>query len=138
MTHPIIQEIEKSRMKKQVPEFQIGDTVEVKMKIQEGDRERIQPFTGTVIARKGGGVRETFIVRRIVQGEGVERVFQLHSPSLIDIQVRKKGEVRRAKLYYLRDRVGKAARIKGRILHGGTSAKKSKPPASGDAAEKEE
>lgn len=118
MTHPIIHEVEKAQLKKKVPQFNVGDTVEVRIQIQEGDRERIQPFIGTVIARKGGGLRETFTVRRIVQGEGVERVFQLHSPSLVGIGVRKKGEVRRAKLYYLRDRVGKRTRVKGRIIHG--------------------
>ena len=137
MTHPIIQELEKSRMKKKVPEFSIGDTVEVRTKIQEGDRERIQPFIGTVIARKGGGLRETFTVRRLVQGEGVERVFQLHNPSLIGVRVRKKGEVRRAKLYYLRDRIGKATRVKGRIVHETNASKdaaEETPPAAADEA----
>jgi large subunit ribosomal protein L19 len=117
MTHPVIQDIEKSQMKKRVPAFKVGDTVEVRTRIQEGDRERIQPFIGTVIARKGAGPRETFIVRRIVQGEGVERVFPLHNPNIVEVRVRHRGEVRRAKLYYLRDRVGKATRVKGRIVH---------------------
>ena len=117
MSHPIIQEIEAAQLKSDVPEFNIGDTVEVRIKVREGDKERIQPFIGTVIARRGAGSREVFVVRRIVQGEGVERVFPLHSPSVVDVRVRKHGEVRRAKLYYLRDRVGKATRIKGRVVH---------------------
>jgi len=117
MTNPIIQEIEKAQMKKKVPEFDIGDTVEVRTKVREGDKERIQPFIGTVIGRQGAGLRETFTVRRLVEGQGVERIFPLHSPNLVEVRVRHKGEVRRAKLYYLRDRVGKATRIKGRTVH---------------------
>ena len=117
MTHPLIQELEKSEMKKEVPEFNVGDTVEVRVKVREGDKERVQPFIGAVIARRGGGPRETVVVRRIVQGEGVERVFPLHSPLLVGIRVRHKGEVRRAKLYYLRKRVGKATRVKGRVVY---------------------
>ena len=117
MTHPLIQEIEKSQMKKDVSEFNVGDTIEVRVKVREGDKERVQPFIGTVIARRGGGSREMVVVRRIVQGEGVERVFPLHSPNLVGIRVRHKGEVRRAKLYYLRDRVGKATRVKGRVVY---------------------
>jgi len=114
MSHPIIHEIEREQCKKQVPEFRVGDTVEVRVKVREGDRERIQPFVGTVIAMKGGGIRTTFTVRRIVQGEGVERVFPLHSPSIVDVRVKHRGEVRRAKLFYLRGRTGKSTRIKGR------------------------
>ncbi len=128
MTHPIIRDIEKAQMKKQVPEFNVGDTVDVRTRVREGDRERIQPFIGIVIARKGARSRETFTVRRIVQGEGVERVFQLNSPNIVDIRVRHKGEVRRAKLYYLRDRVGKAARVKGRVVHERASTKKAPAP----------
>ena len=117
MTHPIIQDLEKSQLQKRDFEFGIGDTVEVRTKVREGDKERVQVFVGTVIGRKGAGLRETFTVRRLVAGEGVERIFPMHSPKLVDVQVRHKGEVRRAKLYYLRDRVGKATRIKGRTLH---------------------
>jgi len=122
MTHPIIHDIEKEQCKKRVPAFRVGDTVEVRVKVEEGDRERIQPFIGTVIARKHGGPRATFTVRRIVQGEGVERVFPLHSPSIVGVRVRHRGEVRRAKLYYLRGRTGKATRIKGRVVHQAESA----------------
>lgn len=97
----------------EVPAFHVGDTVDVDVRIQEGDKERIQTFTGVVIARRGGnGARATFTVRRIVQGEGVERVFPLHSPRIAAVRVRRAGKVRRAKLYYLRERFGKAARIK--------------------------
>ena len=100
-------------LKEQVPEFCVGDTVVVAVKIREGDnKERIQNFEGTVIARKGGGVAETFTVRRISYGVGVERVFPLHSPNVAGITVVRKGRVRRAKLYYLRGRVGKAAKVK--------------------------
>ena len=126
MTNPAVQEIEKAQMKKRVPEFHVGDTVEVLTRVREGEKERIQPFIGTVIARKGGGARETFTVRRIVQGEGVERVFPLHSPNIVDIRVRHIGEVRRAKLYYLRGRVGKATRIRGRVVH--QTASRKRPP----------
>lgn len=144
MPHPIIQDIEKRQIKAEVPDFNVGDTVEVRMKIREGDKERIQPFIGTVIARRGGGPRETFVVRRLVQGEGVERVFPLHSPNLVDIRVRHSGEVRRAKLYYLRKRVGKATRIKGRVVHEKTSGRKKRArdekrpaPPPGETAAKE-
>lgn len=104
--------VEKQNMKKEIPQFQIGDIVDVHMKIVEGEKERIQIFNGIVIARKGGGIRETFTVRRIVQGEGVERVFPIHSPLLVDIEVKKSHKVRRAKLYYLREKSGKQARLK--------------------------
>ncbi len=117
MTNPIVQELEKVQLKKTVPEFDIGDTVEVRTKVKEGDKERISVFVGTVIGRQGAGVRETFKVRRLVQGEGVERTFPLHSPLLTEVRVRHMGEIRRAKLYYLRRRVGKATRIKGRTVH---------------------
>lgn len=104
--------LEESYTKKELPKFNIGDTVDVSITIKEGDRERIQIFTGTVIARRGSGTRETFTVRRIVGGEGVERVFPIHSPVIKDIKVRRRGKVRRAKLYYLRGRVGKATKVK--------------------------
>ncbi len=99
-------------MKQDVPEFTVGDTVNVSVRIIEGERERLQVFTGVVIARKNGGVHETFTVRRIVNNEGVERVFPLHSPRVAGVEVVRGGRVRRAKLYYLRGRKGKATRLK--------------------------
>ena len=107
-----IKAISQDSLKEQVPAFSIGDTVRVDVNIREGERERIQQFEGTVIARKGGGVSETFTVRRVSYGVGVERVFPIHSPNVKAIQVVRRGRVRRAKLYYLRDRVGKAAKVK--------------------------
>jgi large subunit ribosomal protein L19 len=104
--------IEKENLKEKIPEFGVGDIVDVHVKLVEGDKERIQIFNGIVIAKKGTGVRETFTVRRIVQGEGVERVFPIHSPNVKDIKVKKSHKIRRAKLYYLRDRSGKSARLK--------------------------
>ncbi len=101
--------------KKEIPDFKIGDTVSVSMKIKEGEKERIQVFTGVVIARKGGGIRETFMVRKISYGVGVEKIFPLHSPLIDNIKVAKHGVVRRAKLYYLRDKKGKAAKVKEKV-----------------------
>ena len=112
--HELIKQVENSCRKEDVTQFDIGDTVDVHTKILEGEKERIQVFSGTVIARSGSGVREMFIVRRIVAGEGVERKFPLHSPRIDKIEVKRSGVVRRAKLYYLRDRVGKAVRLKER------------------------
>lgn len=105
----IIEEIEKKQIKKEPPKFNIGDTVGVYSKIKEGDKERTQIFEGTVIKRQGGGVRETFTVRKVVQGVGVEKTFPLHSPKLEKVEVKKAGKVRRAKLYYLRGRIGTRA-----------------------------
>lgn len=102
-------------VKEQAPEFNVGDTIRIDVNIREGERERIQQFEGTVIARKGSGVGETFTVRRVSYGVGVERVFPLHSPNVKSIVVVRKGRVRRAKLYYLRDRVGKAAKVKSQV-----------------------
>lgn len=102
-------------VKETLPEFEVGDTVRISVNIREGERERIQMFEGTVIARKGSGVAETFTVRRVSYGVGVERVFPVHSPNVKDVQVIRKGRVRRAKLYYLRDRVGKAAKVKEQV-----------------------
>ena len=99
-------------MKESTPAFNIGDTIRVDVKIREGERERIQAFEGTVIAKKGSGIAETFTVRRVAYGVGVERVFPLHSPNVAGIKVVRYGKVRRSKLYYLRDRVGKAAKVK--------------------------
>ena len=108
----MIDDLEKQGMRKDVPRVQSGDTVRVHVKIVEGDKERIQVFEGIVIGIKGGGLRETFRVRKVSYGIGVERIFPLHSPRLDKIEIVKKGRVRRAKLYYLRDRKGKAAQIK--------------------------
>ena len=105
-------------VKKEVPDFRVGDTVRVSVNIREGERERIQMFEGTVIAKKSSGVAETFTVRRVAYGVGVERVFPLHCPNVKDIKVIRHGKVRRAKLYYLRDRVGKAAKVKEKIVKG--------------------
>lgn len=104
--------IAQGSMKEETPKFQIGDTVKVAVKIREGSRERIQMFEGTVIAIKGSGISKTFTVRRLSYGVGIERVFPLHSPNVESVQVIRSGKVRRAKLYYLRDRVGKAAKVK--------------------------
>lgn len=114
MSQQLLELVEKSSLKSEVPEFQIGDTVDVHTRILEGEKERIQIFNGTVIARSGSGSREMFVVRRIVQGEGVERKFPLHSPRIAKIEVKRSGVVRRAKLYFLRDRVGKSVRLKER------------------------
>jgi large subunit ribosomal protein L19 len=108
----IIKTIEKEQLKENVPQFSVGDTVRVYVKVVEGSRERLQAFEGTVIQKKGGGISEIFTVRRISYGIGVERTFPLHSPRIDRVEVVRKGKVRRAKLFYLRDRVGKSARIK--------------------------
>lgn len=102
-------------VKAEVPEINIGDTVKVHVKIKEGDKERIQVFEGTVIAKKHGGIQETFTVRRVSYGCGIERVFPVHSPSVAKVEIVRYGKVRRAKLYYLRDRVGKASKVKEKI-----------------------
>ena len=107
--------IAQDSLKSEVPAIEVGDTVKVHVKIREGDKERIQVFEGTVIARKGSGVSETFTVRRVSYGVGVERVFPVHSPNVAKIEVVRHGRVRRSKLYYLRDRVGKAAKVKEQI-----------------------
>lgn len=108
----VMDKINVEQCRRDIPEFNIGDTVKVNTKISEGDAERVQAFTGIVIARKGSGVKETFTLRRVAFGEGMERIFSLHSPRIENIKVERHGKVRRAKLYYLRDRVGKASRIK--------------------------
>ena len=111
----LIEAFTNEQLKKEVPLVRVGDTVRVHNKIKEGNRERIQMFEGTVIAKRGSGVAETFTVRRVAYGVGVERVFPLHSPNVKDVQVVRYGKVRRSKLYYLRDRVGKAAKVKEQI-----------------------
>ncbi len=110
----IISELEAEQMK-DVPAFAPGDTVVVQVKVKEGNRERLQAFEGVVIAKRNRGINSAFTVRKISHGEGVERVFQTHSPSVADIKVKRRGDVRRAKLYYLRERTGKAARIKEKL-----------------------
>ncbi|MGD8743143.1 MAG: 50S ribosomal protein L19 [Granulosicoccaceae bacterium] len=111
----IIEQIENEQLKADVPEFAAGDTVIVNVKVKEGNRERLQAFEGVVIARRNRGLNSSFTVRKISHGEGVERVFQTHSPSIDSVKVKRRGDVRRAKLYYLRDRTGKAARIKEKL-----------------------
>jgi large subunit ribosomal protein L19 len=111
-TMDLLKIVEQEQMKTGIPPFRPGDTVRVHVKVVEGTRERIQIFEGLVIKRKGGGIRETFTVRRVSYGVGVERTFPLHSPKIDKIEVMRRGKVRRAKLYYLRERTGKAARIK--------------------------
>ena len=111
----IIQELEAEQMNKDIPEFGPGDTVVVKVKVKEGNRERLQAFEGVVIAKRNRGLNSAFTVRKMSHGEGVERVFPLYSPLVQEISVKRRGKVRRAKLYYLRERRGKAARIKEKI-----------------------
>ena len=111
----LIEEFENEQLKKQLPEIYVGDTVKVGVKITEGNKERVQPYEGVVIAKRHGGLNQTITVRRIFQGIGVERVFMLHSPQVASLKVERRGKVRRAKLFYLRDRVGKATRVKQRF-----------------------
>ncbi|MBQ7064743.1 MAG: 50S ribosomal protein L19 [Firmicutes bacterium] len=115
MNQEIIRQIENEQLKEGIPAFRIGDTIRVFARIKEGARERIQMFEGTVIKRQNGGIRETFTVRRMSYGVGVEKTWPLHSPVIDHIEVVRRGKVRRAKLYYLRDRVGKAAKVKEKI-----------------------
>jgi large subunit ribosomal protein L19 len=114
-TNKIIQSVDAEQLKKNVPTFNPGDTVEVKVKVKEGERERLQAFEGVVIARRSRGLNSAFTVRKVAHGEGCERTFQLHSPQVAEILVKRRGDVARAKLYYLRDRAGKAARIKEKL-----------------------
>ena len=111
----LIEEFENEQIKKELPEIYVGDTVKVGVKITEGNKERVQPYEGVVIAKRHGGINQTITVRRIFQGIGVERVFMLHSPQVASLKVERRGKVRRAKLFYLRDRVGKATRVKQRF-----------------------
>lgn len=114
MKNRLLALVEEAGMKKDLPNFAIGDVVDVHQEILEGDKKRLQIFSGTVIGRRGDGMREMFTVRRIVQGEGVERTFPMHSPKIAKVEVKRPGAVRRAKLYYLRDRIGKATRVRER------------------------
>jgi large subunit ribosomal protein L19 len=111
----IIRSVEAEFIKSDLPELYIGDTIRVGVKIKEGEKERVQPYEGVIIARRNGGINETITVRRVFQGVGVERVFLLHSPKIDNIAIVRRGRVRRAKLFYLRDRVGKATRVKQRF-----------------------
>ena len=111
----LIKEFESEQLKKELPEIYVGDTVKVGVKITEGNKERVQPYEGVVIAKRHGGINQTITVRRIFQGIGVERVFMLHSPQVASLKVERRGKVKRAKLFYLRDRVGKATRVKQRF-----------------------
>jgi large subunit ribosomal protein L19 len=124
MSHPILASVEKSSLKPadQIASFDIGDTVDVHTKIMEGDKERIQIFSGVVIAKSGAGSREMFTVRRIVAGQGVERKFPVHSPRIAKVEVKRSGRVRRAKLYYMRERSGKATRLRERTTKADSSA----------------
>ena len=111
----LIKMLDQQNMKPELPEMNVGDTVRVHVKIKEGSRERIQVFEGTIIAKKHGGVEQTITVRRLSYGIGVEKVFPVHSPNIVNVETVRRGKVRRAKLYYLRDRVGKAAKVKEKI-----------------------
>jgi large subunit ribosomal protein L19 len=142
MINPLIESVEKTSLKTEnVPTFHIGDTVDVHTRIVEGDKERVQVFSGTVIMRKGRGINETFTVRRIVNNEGVERIFPLHSPFIAKLVVKRGGEARRAKLFYLRERVGKAVRLTEKQRKGkageGTDGGASEPSAPTERAEPE-
>jgi large subunit ribosomal protein L19 len=136
MKNRLLTLVEQSQLKPEKPQFQIGDTVDVHQRILEGQKERVQIFSGVVIARKGGGNRETFTVRRTVQGEGVERVFPINSPKIAKIEVKRTGQVRRAKLYYLRKRVGKATRLRERRAKPGTGGSAGTPKAAKAKGEK--
>ena len=130
MHNRIVENVEKPHLKTEVPQFTVGDTVDVSTRIVEGDKERIQVFSGTVIMRKGRGINETFTVRRIVNNEGVERIFPLHSPFIATVTVKRGGETRRATLFYLRDRVGKAVKLtEKRATPGAAAGKKTEQPA---------
>ena len=124
----VIEKLDNELLKSDRPDFRVGDSIKVHVRIIEGDKERIQVFQGTVIARKGGGLSETFSVHRVIYGEGMERVFLLHSPRIAKIEIVKRGRVRRSKLYYLRGKQGKAARVRGQIGREKESKKKVEKP----------
>jgi large subunit ribosomal protein L19 len=131
MKNAMIALVEEAGLKKDIPDFTIGDQVDVHQRILEGEKERVQVFSGVVVSRRGEGMRSMFTVRRIVQGEGVERTFPLHSPKIAKVEVKRTGVVRRAKLYYLRERVGKATRLRERrakLVPGDTGAKPEETP----------
>lgn len=126
MQNKYIAAVEAANLKKETPKFDVGDTVSVGVRIVEGSKERVQPFIGVVIARRGSGMNETFTVRRIVNNQGVERIFPLQSPRIVSIEVQRHGKTRRSKLYYLRDRVGKSRKLRERRV---VSSKSVAPPA---------
>ena len=134
MSHQLMKAAEAACLKANVPEFAVGNTVDVHCKIVEGSRERVQIFTGVVIARRGSGINQAFKVRRIVNQEGVERTFMLHSPRVLDVKVKRVGKTRRAKLYFLRDRVGKAVRLREVRVRSTKKKGPSTVPASSDAS----
>jgi large subunit ribosomal protein L19 len=141
MINQYIKHVEQNYLKKDAPQFQVGDTIDVHTRIVEGDKERIQVFSGTVIMKKGSGINETFTVRRIVNNEGVERIFPLHSPFIAKVVSKRSGETRRAKLFYLRNRVGKAVRLteqrrtkKDEDTESGAAATRNEAPALAGAA----
>src|SRR5947209_8141170 len=129
MRNNLVKQVEESSLKKDTPKFDVGDSVDVHTRIIEGDKERIQVFSGTVIMKKGAGMNETFTVRRIVNNEGVERGYPLHSPFIAKVVVKRGGENRRAKLYFLRERVGKAVRLTEKRKAGGKKDEAAKPAA---------
>ncbi len=131
MTHPLIDVVEEKYLKDEPPTFRVGDTVDVRCRIVEGDKERVQVFNGVVIGCRGRGVNAVFKVRRHVAKEGVERTFLLHSPNVVDVQVRRRGKIRRAKLYYLRDRIGKARKLRELRIHKKVPARAELAAASG-------
>ena len=131
MAHPLVDLVEKAYLKPKMPEFHIGDSVDVLCRIVEGDKERIQTFSGTVIARRGHGINEVFTVRRLVHEEGVERTFPIHSPNVVNVKIKRRGKVRRAKLYYLRERLGKARKLRELRV---TAKKSSEPALAGSAS----
>lgn len=136
MANPVVEKVESDYLKKDVPEFEVGDTVDVATRIIEGDKERIQVFSGTVIMKKGRGINQTFTVRRIVNNEGVERIFPVHSPFIANVTVRRSGETRRARLFYLRNRVGKATRLQEKRKEKREETQSS--PSAGEASESRE
>ncbi|NLF18754.1 MAG: 50S ribosomal protein L19 [Lentisphaerae bacterium] len=133
MIHPLMQAVEESAKREPLADFHIGDTVTVYVRIIEGDKRRVQTYTGVVIGRRGKGMGETFTVRRIVNNEGVERIFPVNSPKIAKVEVVRSGHVRRAKLYYLRDRVGKATRVKDKRRPTGKQAKQAEDKKSASA-----
>jgi large subunit ribosomal protein L19 len=134
MKNRFLQLIEDAQIKTDIPDFAIGDQVDVHQRILEGQKERIQVFSGTVISRRGSGMREMFTVRRIVQGEGVERIFPLNSPKIAKVEIKRTGRVRRAKLYYLRKRVGKATRLRERRPKGEAATRPGKKASATEAS----
>jgi large subunit ribosomal protein L19 len=130
MRNRLIEGVEAAHVRKSPLAFAIGDTVSVKVRIKEGNKERVQPFIGVVIARRGAGLNETFTVRRIVNDEGVERIFPLHSPHVVDVEVMRGGKARRAKLYYLRERIGKSRKLREKRGARGEEAEAAPPAVS--------